>query len=118
MHHPTDRILNTTAFVTPVVKDWLERGSTSSPTGIGSGGGWFEVLWNLECPVGLSQKRNMCAFQWSGTRCSSVVRALAHGAMRHRIDPSWWTHWAISRSGHCPTTSITKAVVCVSLSVG
>ena len=26
-------------------------------------GGWFEVLWNLECPVGLSQKRNMCAFQ-------------------------------------------------------
>ena len=27
------------------------------------GGGWFEVLWNLECPVGLSQKRNMCAFQ-------------------------------------------------------
>ena len=28
-----------------------------------AGGGWFEVLWNLECPVGLSQKRNMCAFQ-------------------------------------------------------
>ena len=27
-----------------------------------AGGGWFEVLWNLECPVGLSQKRNMCAF--------------------------------------------------------
>ena len=26
-------------------------------------GGWFEVLWNLECPVGLSQTRNMCAFQ-------------------------------------------------------
>ena len=28
-----------------------------------AGGGCFEVLWNLECPVGLSQKRNMCAFQ-------------------------------------------------------
>ena len=27
-----------------------------------AGGGWFEVLWNLECPVGLNQKRNMCAF--------------------------------------------------------
>ena len=25
-----------------------------------AGGGWFEVLWNLECPVGLSQ-RAMCA---------------------------------------------------------
>ena len=25
-------------------------------------------------------------------RCSFVVRAFAHGAMGHRIDPSWWTH--------------------------
>ena len=24
-----------------------------------AGGGWFEVLWNLECPIGLSQ-RNIC----------------------------------------------------------
>ena len=26
-----------------------------------------------------------------GARCSSVVRAFAHGAMGRRIDPSWWT---------------------------
>ena len=25
MHHPTDRITHTTAFVTPVIKHWLER---------------------------------------------------------------------------------------------
>ena len=25
LHHPTDRITHTTAFVTPVVKHWLER---------------------------------------------------------------------------------------------
>ena len=25
MHHPTDRIIHTTAFVTPVVDHWLER---------------------------------------------------------------------------------------------
>ena len=25
-----------------------------------AGGGWFEVLWNLECPVGLNQ-REICA---------------------------------------------------------
>ena len=25
MHHPTDRIVHTMAFVTPVVEDWLER---------------------------------------------------------------------------------------------
>ena len=27
-----------------------------------------------------------------GVRCSSMVRAFAHGAMDRRIDPSWWTH--------------------------
>ena len=26
-----------------------------------------------------------------GARCSSVVRAFAHGVMGQRIDPSWWT---------------------------
>ena len=25
MHHPTDRIIHTTAFVTPVVEHWLEQ---------------------------------------------------------------------------------------------
>ena len=25
MHHPTDRITHTTAFVTPLVEHWLER---------------------------------------------------------------------------------------------
>ena len=29
-----------------------------------------------------------------------------------------WTHWAISRSSQCSTTGVTKAVVCVFLSVG
>ena len=33
MHHPTDMIAHTTAFVTPVVEHWLERemGSVGSP---------------------------------------------------------------------------------------
>ena len=39
-----------------------------------------------------------------GARCSSVVRAFAHGAMGSRIYPSWWTHWAISRSSQCSMT--------------
>ena len=26
---------------------------------------------------------------YKGARCSSMVRAFAHGAMGHRIDPSW-----------------------------
>ena len=39
-------------------------------------------------------------FEWFhlnvGARCSSVVRAFAHGAIGHQIDPS------ISRSSQCP----------------
>ena len=54
----------------------------------------------------------------TGARCSSVVRAFAHGTMGRRIDPSWWTHWAISRSNQCSTAGVTKAVVCAILSAG
>ena len=28
LHHPTDKIAHSTAFVTPVVEDWLERECT------------------------------------------------------------------------------------------
>ena len=41
---------------------WRVHGSISSPTGDGSRGRVFEVLCDLECPVGLSQKRSMCSF--------------------------------------------------------
>ena len=47
-----------------------------------------------------------------------MVRAFAHGAMGRRIDPSWSEPTAISRSSQCSMTGITKAVVCVILSVG
>ena len=33
-----------------------------------------------------------------------MVIGYAHGAMDRQIDPSWWTHWAISRSSQCSTT--------------
>ena len=51
-----------------------------------------------------------------GARCSSD-RASAQGAMGPWIDPSWWTHWAISGSRQCSTTGVTKAVLCAVLSV-
>ena len=47
-----------------------------------------------------------------------MVRAFAHGVMGRQIDPSWLTHWAISYSTQCPTTGVSKAIVCVILSVG
>ena len=34
-------------------------GSATSLTGVGNRQRVFEVLWNLECPIKLSQKRNM-----------------------------------------------------------
>ena len=45
-----------------------------------------------------------------------MVRAFARGAMGRRIHPSWWTHSAISRSGQCSMTGVTKAMVCAILS--
>ena len=41
-----------------------------------------------------------------------------HGAMGRRIDPSWWTHWAISRYLPVLHDWCTKAVECAILSVG
>ena len=43
-----------------------------------------------------------------------MVRVFAHGAMGRQIDPSWWTHLP----SQCSMTGVTKAVVCVILSVG
>ena len=51
-------------------------------------------------------------------RCSSMVRSFTHGAIGRWIDPSWWTHWAISHTSQCSMTGITNAVVCAILSVG
>ena len=36
----------------------------------------------------------------------------AHGAMDRRIDSSWSTHLAISRSSQCSTTDVTKTGIC------
>ena len=36
---------------------WQVQGSTSSPTKVGSRWRVVMILWNLECPIGLSQKR-------------------------------------------------------------
>ena len=40
----------------------------------------------------------------------------AHGAMGHRIDPSWRNYGAISHSSHCAMTGVTRAIVCAILS--
>ena len=49
---------------------------------------------------------------------SVVVRAFIHGVMGRRIDPSWWTLELFLFSASAPRLGVTKAVVCVTLSVG
>ena len=67
MYHPTDRIAHTKAFVKPVMEHWLEQEIPQS-----------KAAFPLP-PASMAQ----------GARCSSMVRAFAHGAMGRQIDPSW-----------------------------
>ena len=61
--------------------------------------------------------RYLSQYLWR-SKMSFVLRVFTHGVMGHWIHHSWWTYWAISRSSQCSTTGVTKAVVCVILSVG
>ena len=44
--------------------------------------------------------------------CSGFLGVFANGVMGRRINTSWWTHCAVSRSSQCSTTGVTKAVGC------
>ena len=41
----------------------------------------------------------------------------SHSAMSCQVNPSWWTHWAISHSSQCSTIGITKTTVYAILSL-
>ena len=44
------------------------------------------------------------------------LNGIARGAMGCRINPSWWTYWAISNSIQCSMIGVTKTTVCAILS--
>ena len=50
----------------------------------------FSVICTTDVKVCI--ERLHLHYNLTGARCSSVVRAFAHGAMGRQIDPSWWTH--------------------------
>ena len=52
-------------------------------------------------------------YKW-GSEIQLLVKASSISAMGHWIDPSWWTHWATSRSSQYSTTC-KKAVACTIL---
>ena len=45
--------------------------------------------WKYSCGIHKSEKHVSVVLSIYGARCSSMVRAFAHGAMGRRIDPSW-----------------------------
>ena len=79
MHHLRERIIHTTAFVTPVVEHWLEREIAQ----------WVHPMRDRSDVKHTRHLINSKPPIIGGARRSSVVRAFAHGAMCRRIDPSW-----------------------------
>ena len=70
MHHPTDRIAHTMAFVTPVVEHWLER----------------EIFNPIDVKRRKEGRKEMFYLTTHSTHF--MVRVFAHGAMGHQINPS------------------------------
>ena len=100
MHHPTDRIAHTTAFVTPVMEHWLEREIAQ----------WVHHMKDRSDDLSHHERTLLPRSHISlppkasaghlvylssdpiqyGSEMSLRSRASAHGVMRRRIDPSWW----------------------------
>ena len=70
MHHPTDRITHTTAFVTPVVEHWLEREKV------------LQILARLHTKSKLQHiykmYRNLISNNWTSHETSSLKTVLTH----------------------------------------
>ena len=76
MHHPTDRIAHTTAFVTPVVEHWLKIGTVSL---------WLRTRASTHCVMG----RETDPLDWTdwasscSSRCSTTIITKAVCGMVH-----------------------------------
>ena len=142
MHHPTDRIAHTMAFVTPVLEHWLEReiAQCAHPMSDRSDDPSHHeqtllprsyISLPVLLTVSLSTKSP--ASKWCQSKhiahCiysiffHSILEGAGHSSEAWcdgSLDRSLmgWTHCSISRSSQCSTTGVTKAVVCVILSVG
>ena len=131
MHLSIDRTVHTTAFDKPVVDHWLEWKIAPDEQ--------RRTFWSakyINCQS-LANTRDAVAMEvapiagciWCvyltvhhlcfvGARCSSVVRAFTHGAMGHRIDPSWGGPIELFLIPASDPRLVTKAVVCAILSEG
>ena len=67
------------------------------------------ILWVLNCMSSVISMKRMYKVSLKiyflpslkKIRCSSGLRASAHGAIGHWIDPLWWPHCAVLSVGWC-----------------
>ena len=84
-----DRIVHTMAFVKPVVEDWLKLKNVLGYI-VNFKNTWmasFTFTSGTRCN-GYLDHNLPHSYLFQGARCSSI-RAFAHGAIAHRINPSW-----------------------------
>ena len=92
------------AFVKPVVEHWLE----------GEIAQWVHPMKDRSDDPSHHERTLLAWYPsnfFSGVQHVSLILAFIPW-----MEPSWWTHWAISCSSQCSTTGITKAMVCAILS--
>ena len=142
MHHHTDRKAYTTAFVTPVVEHWLEweivqwvhpmkdrsddpshheRNALTTELHLAPSTKYLQMTNNY-LPNIFSCFGYQCLLYVSLfiVRLRLVViweQIVTHAVIGCQIEPSWWTHWAISSSSQY-LTGVTNAVICAILYVG
>ena len=134
MHHPTDRIAHSTAFVIPVMEHWLEWEIAQWVHHEGliwwSIAPWadtYHTLFVLVCTCEnihwkhkqeiayCIHQQKLIVYQLSVlspgfTSSFTCLKPAALGVMGRLIDPSWLTHWSSSHSSQCSTTGVTKAM--------
>ena len=81
MHHPTDRIIHTTAFVKPVVEHWLD---------ILRGNCFKTVMSHSVCVLATAGVAQECTavLMYDQSEIDSYQRVTGI----YQIGPSWWTH--------------------------
>ena len=86
MHHPTDSITHTTAFVTPVVGHWLEQETHSER-------GNLMLLYGLLFPVS-GKSSFICMITERITHTMSFVTPIVGHWLQREIDQ--WVHHEVS----------------------
>ena len=126
MHHPTDRIAHTTAFVTPVVEHWLER------EGLLRSYKSHESVFNSNWRISSLKKFNYLWYWYDTGKRNSSKDSPHEGSIRRSIAPwanalttelhlapplhNYWGWLTLSAAFPCPLFCTVTIVVIYSIS--